>query len=148
MNNERIKEKMWPNNGTVMIMFNNYNMALPKTSDLHYDTNGCFVIVNTVHEDDLEWEKEYVEAELILFDNVETLERYAKNYSYMNKIIDQEFGLQKAYRIALRTEWDDPIEEGDDDFVEFEQNRYSSILLKAFINDSKTKVVFLGNLIE
>lgn len=147
MNKKQVTEDLWPNNGVIMLQFNDHTLNLAKISNLNYETYGCFLVINTVHEDDLEWEEECVEADLIVCDSIDEFDCSKLKYSNMDKIVDQKFLLGETSRIALASEWDDPIEDGDD-FIEFDKNIYSSILLNVFINNDKTKVVFLGLLLE
>ena len=58
--------ELWPDGGSIMVEFNDYFLDLGTHSYDGYSTIHNNILVDTIHEDDLEWEKEYVTAELTL----------------------------------------------------------------------------------
>lgn len=147
MNNMTIHKELWPNNGEIMLELSDYDLDFNEVYD------QCrlfmnFIIIDTIHEDDLEWEKEYVTASLTL--SAATQEEYShvlneqpEDFQMLKTLT---FSLKNTNRIAL-TNALDSVATKDGDYLEFKQNIYSSIRLSIFVNEEKTEVAFVGLLL-
>lgn len=147
MNKQILCEKLWPNNGKIMLELSDYDLRL----DERYDQCSLienFVIVDTVHEDNLKWEDEYVSATLILLNLQQEfnqmIEKLSNNLHAVETLV---FSLGNTDRIALADGFD-LVSTKEGDYLEFEQYTYSSIRLSIFSNEEKTKVIFVGLLLK
>lgn len=143
MNNIELHEELWTNNGKIMLELSDYDL------DLNKDYGECklfgnFVVVDTVHEDSLKWEKEYVSGTLVLSETKKEYEKILKetrsNYHLLETL---SFPLGATDRIAIVNAFD-LVETMDGDYIEFSKGKYAKLLLSVFTNEAKTKVVFLG----
>lgn len=147
MNNMTIHKELWPNNGEIMLELSDYDLDFNEVYD------QCrlfmnFIIIDTIHEDDLEWEKEYVTASLTLSATQEeyshALNEQPEDFQLLSTLV---FSLGNTDRVALVDAFD-LVATKDGDYLEFKQNIYSSIRLSIFVNEEKTEVAFIGLLLE
>lgn len=147
MNKQIFNKELWPNNGEIMLELSDYDLDFNEIHE-HYRLFMNFVIVDTIHEDDLEWEKEYVTASLTLSATQEeyshTLNEQPEDFQLLSTLV---FSLGNTDRIALVDAFD-LVATKDGDYLEFKQNVYSSICLSIFVNEEKTEVAFIGLLLE
>ena len=140
--------ELWPDGGSIMIEFNDYLLDLGKCSYEGYSTIHNNILVDTIHEDDLEWEKEYVTAELTLTNDENHYFSEIKKYSNMRKILDRKIDLKNVTRIGITDSFDISATEDGGNYISIKKNKYFKIYLSVFANQDKTHVIFLGVLIK
>lgn len=152
MNNTSNRElkvlELWPDNGTIMIEFNDYNFGLGVHSYDTYSTVHNYIIVDTIHEDNLEWEKEYVSAELKLFENEKEYKIQVEQNKNMFKVFDDTVRLKNTTRIGITDSFNIVSTEDGGDYLSINKNQYSELKLTILVSKDKMYVAFLGCLLD
>lgn len=150
MNKTLINNELWPNNGQIMIEFNDIDLDFNNKNKIlqNFKYIGRFIVIDTIHEDNLRWEEEFVLSTLLLNDSTE---EYNKNKNYYNTYLsfigEDTLEIKQTDRIALSEAFDWIFTEEDGCFIELSR-KYNYLKFSVFTNESKTRVVFLGHLFD